>query len=77
MNTGFSLYIETGSSIACLAGCTPEYLRLKAIEGLVPHIKAANGMRLYPREAADVVRKLKAEGLARRGDALKRKATMA
>ena len=72
MQTNFAMYTETVSAIAMMAGCTPNYVREQAAEGRVPCIRASNGMLLYPREAADVVRRLKAEGLARRG-AVKRK----
>jgi hypothetical protein len=32
----------------------------------VPHVVASDGTRLYPEGAADIVRKIKAERLARR-----------
>jgi hypothetical protein len=60
-------YTQTSSGISVLAECTPGYVRDLALAGLVPHIRASNGIYLYPASAAELVRKLKAQGLARRG----------
>ncbi len=61
-----SNFTLTGAAVAAESGSAVQYVSRKANEGLVPHIVASNGMRLYPPEAVAIVRRLKAEGMARR-----------
>jgi hypothetical protein len=62
-----SPFDQTSRDISVAAGCGQAYVGQLAVQGLVPHVLTSNGMRLYPRNAADIVRKIKAERLALRG----------
>jgi hypothetical protein len=62
-----SQFVLTSRGISVKADCTQQYVGQLAVQGLVPHVVASDGTRLYPEEAADIVRKIKAERLARRG----------
>jgi hypothetical protein len=64
---GSEPYDQTSSGIGVLAKCSPGYVRDLALAGLVPHIRASNGLFLYPLSVVATVKKLKAAGLARRG----------
>lgn len=57
----------TSRHVSVLADCSQQYVGQLAIQGLVPHVVASDGTRLYSEEAAAIVRKIKAERLARRG----------
>jgi hypothetical protein len=61
-----SRFVLTSRSVSAKADCTQQYVGQLAIEGLVPHVVASNGTRLYTEEAASIVRKIKAERIARR-----------
>ena len=58
---------KTSRSVSVDADCTPQYVTVLAREGVIPHIVASDGTRLYPAEAAAIVRRIKAERLSRRG----------
>jgi DNA-binding transcriptional MerR regulator len=60
-------WTETTSSVAAEAGCEPSLVRAYTREGLIPSYQLPNGTRLYRRDAANRVRKIKAERLSRRG----------
>jgi hypothetical protein len=60
-------FVLTSRGVSVVADCTPQYVGQLAMEGLVPHVVASNGTRLFSEEAAIIVRKIKAERLARRG----------
>jgi hypothetical protein len=62
-----SQYVLTSRGVSVKADCTQQYVGKLATQGLVPYVTASNGTRLYPPEAAAIVRKIKAERLARRG----------
>jgi hypothetical protein len=59
-------YVLTSGGISRLAECTQQYICQLAVQGLIPHVIASNGTRLFPEAAADIARKIKAERLARR-----------
>lgn len=58
----------TSHAVAAAAGCTGQYVSNLAKQGILPHATASNGVRLYSREAIAIAKRLKAEGLARRGN---------
>lgn len=60
-------FVLTSRGVSVEADCTPQYVGQLAVQGLVPHVVASNGTRLFSEEAAILVRKIKAERLARRG----------
>lgn len=60
-------FVLTARGVSVEADCTPQYVGQLAIEGLVPHLTASDGTRLFSPEAAALARKIKAERLARRG----------
>jgi hypothetical protein len=62
-----SQYVLTSRGVSVRADCTQQYVGQLAVQGLVPHVVASDGTRLFPEEAADIVRKIKTERLARRG----------
>ena len=62
-----SKFRETSRAISVLADCSPRYVVLLAKDGLVPHIVASNGTRLFPRAAAEIIKEIKKERLANRG----------
>jgi hypothetical protein len=57
----------TSRAISAGADCAPQYVGKLAIEGLLPHVVASDGTRLFSVEAVAIVRKIKSERLARRG----------
>ena len=59
-------FVLTSRGVSVKADCTQQYVGQLAAQGLVPHVVASDGTRLYPEEAAEIVRKIKAERLARR-----------
>jgi hypothetical protein len=59
-------YVFTSRRISAMADCTQQYVGQLAVEGLVPYVVASNGTRLYTEEAACIVRRVKAERIARR-----------
>ena len=61
------LFVLTSRGVSVAADCTPQYVGQLAVQGLVPHVVASDGTRLFSEEAAILVRKIKAERLARRG----------
>jgi hypothetical protein len=61
-----SQFVLTSRGVSVKADCTQQYVGQLAVQGLVPHVVASDGTRLYPEGAADIVRKIKAERLARR-----------
>jgi hypothetical protein len=60
-------FVLTSRRVSVMADCTQQYVGQLAVQGLVPHVVASDGTRLYPAGAGDIVRKIKAERLARRG----------
>ncbi len=60
-------YLLTSRAISVGADCTPQYVGQLAVEGLVPHMVASDGTRLFSDEAVTLVRKIKAERLTHRG----------
>jgi len=58
---------HTSRGISVLADCGSGYVRDLALAGLIPHIRASNGIFLYQASVAATVLKLKAAALARRG----------
>jgi len=61
------LFTETTRAISVLADCTQQYVGELARAGLVDHVVASDGTRLFQRQSADVVRQIKAQRLAKRG----------
>jgi hypothetical protein len=59
-------YLLTSRRVSVIADCTQQYVGQLAAQGLLPHVVASNGTRLFTEEAASIVRKIKAERLARR-----------
>jgi hypothetical protein len=59
--------IRTSRSVSVDADCTPQYVTALARAGLLPHIVASDGTRLFPDEASAIVRQIKADHLAKRG----------
>jgi hypothetical protein len=59
-------FVFTSRRISVMADCTQQYVGQLAVQGLVPYVVASNGTRLYTEEAACIVRKIKAERIARR-----------
>jgi hypothetical protein len=62
-----SSFTLTSRGLSVPADCTPQYVSKLAMERLIPFITASNGMRLFPEGAAEIVRRIKAERIARRG----------
>jgi hypothetical protein len=62
-----NLFDLTSRAVSVGADCTPQYVGQLAIEKLVPHIVASDGTRLFTKDAVPLVRRIKAERLARRG----------
>lgn len=62
-----SPFTSTSRAISVKADCTQQYVGKLTALGLVPHVIASDGTRLYPEEAGEIVRKLKAERMALRG----------
>jgi len=60
-------FVLTSQAVAIAAGTTQQYVTLLASQGLVPHVRASNGLRLFPETAGAIVRQIKAENLKRRG----------
>jgi hypothetical protein len=60
-------FLLTSRAVSVEADCTPQYVGQLALQGLVPHLVASDGTRLFSEEAASIVRKIKTERLARRG----------
>lgn len=58
----------TSHAVAARAGCTGQYVSNLAKRGVLPHTIASNGVRLYSHDAIAIAKRLKAEGLARRGN---------
>ena len=58
---------ETTSKVAAGADCQPNLVRQYSDEGLLESRRLPNGTRLFRADAAERVRKLKAERLALRG----------
>jgi hypothetical protein len=61
-----SPFVLTSRAVSTRADCTQQYVGQLAVQGLVPHVVASDGTRLFQEGAADIVRKIKAERLARR-----------
>jgi hypothetical protein len=59
-------FVFTSGGISHLAECSQQFICKLALAGLLPHVTSSNGTRLYPEEAAQIARKIKAESLARR-----------
>jgi hypothetical protein len=59
--------IKTSRSVSVDADCTAQYVSKLAREGVLPHVVASDGTRLYPDDAAALVREIKAERLGCRG----------
>ncbi len=57
----------TSRAVSAAADCAPQYVGKLASLDLVPHLIASDGTRLFSDEAAGIVRRIKAERLARRG----------
>ena len=60
-------FTETSTSIAAVAGCGADTVRLYADAGFIESIRLANGVRLFQPDAAAKVRALKMERIAHRG----------
>jgi hypothetical protein len=60
-------FILTSRAVSVAADCAPQYVGKLASQDLVPHLIASDGTRLFSDEAASIVRRIKAERLARRG----------
>ena len=60
-------FLLTSRGVSALADCTQQYVNQLAGDGLVPHVVASDGTRLYSADAPGIVRAIKAERLARRG----------
>ena len=60
-------YCETTGTTARKAGVLPETVRAYADLGLLEFVRIANGMRMFRPDAAERVRKIRAERMARRG----------
>ncbi len=59
-------YVNTSRRVSVEADCTAQYVNELAREGLLDHIVASDGTKLYPPEAAETVRAIKAQRMARR-----------
>lgn len=59
--------IRTSRSVSIDADCTPQYVSALARAGLIPHVVASDGTRLFSDGAASMVRQIKADHMARRG----------
>jgi hypothetical protein len=59
-------YVLTSRRISVIADCTQQYVGQLAAQGLIPYVVASNGTRLFTEEAASIVRRIKAERIARR-----------
>jgi hypothetical protein len=60
-------FLLTSRGVSTQADCTQQYVNQLALAGLVPHVVASDGTRLYSTDAAAIVRAIKARRLARRG----------
>jgi hypothetical protein len=60
-------FLLTSRGVSAQADCTQQYVTQLAGQGLVPHVVASDGTRLFSADAPALVRKLKAERLGRRG----------
>jgi hypothetical protein len=60
-------FLLTSRGVSTRADCTQQYVTKLAAEGLLPHVVASDGTRLFSEDAPALVRRLKAERLARRG----------
>jgi DNA-binding transcriptional MerR regulator len=60
-------FTETSGALARAAGVSAPTIRAYTELGLLPHILASNGTRLYRQDAAETVRKILAQRLANRG----------
>ena len=60
-------YTETTGSLARIAGVLPETVRAYGDMGLIDCKRMANGMRMFRPSAAEQVKKILAQRLARRG----------
>ena len=58
---------RTTGQVAREAGVSQPTVRLYANMGLLPHVVASDGTRLFAQEAADLVREICARRLANRG----------
>jgi DNA-binding transcriptional MerR regulator len=58
---------RTTGQVAREAGVSQPTVRLYANLGLLPHVVASDGTRLFPAEAADRAREICAERLSHRG----------
>jgi hypothetical protein len=60
-------FLLTSRGVSTRADCTQQYVSKLATEGLLPHVVASDGTRLFSDDTPALVRRLKAERLARRG----------
>lgn len=60
-------YHLTSRRVSADADCTQQYVGKLAQAGLVPHVVASDGTRLFPDGAAEIVRKIKGERMSLRG----------
>ncbi len=60
-------FTKTSRSVSVDADCTPQYVSQLARTGAIPHVVASDGTRLFPDDAAAIVRRIKAEQLGKRG----------
>jgi hypothetical protein len=60
-------YDKTSGGIAREVPCGQAYVTELAKAQLIPFITASDGTRLYPADAVEAVRRIKAERLANRG----------
>jgi len=60
-------FTETTGSLARKAGVLPETIRLYGDTGLIDCRRSATGVRMFRPSAADQVKRILAERLARRG----------
>ena len=59
-------FILTSRGVSVAADCTQQYVARLAQEGLIPHLVASDGTRLFSEAAAPIVRRIKAERISRR-----------
>jgi hypothetical protein len=59
-------FTKTSRSVSVDADCTPQYVSQLARSGVIPHVVASDGTRLFPDDAAVIVRRIKAEQLSKR-----------
>ena len=60
-------FTETTGSLARAAGVLPETVRMYGDLGLIECRRLANGMRMFKSGAAEEIKKIRAQRLARRG----------